>query len=145
VPRVDFDRGVILRLHASGARICAYADSPGAYFDINERPVDDTVAREAGFDVDKDRTEQRKREALAKARADIEREFQSKDGDYAKAMEAAILGPMEVKHVGAGRFALFDTQGKRVTEGRMSREQAEQLLVTASELTPSEPSEADAR
>ena len=138
MPRVDFDRGAILRLHPSGARICAYVDSPGTYFDMNEQAVPDSIAVEAGFNVEIDRRERRKTEALDKARADIEREFAAKDGDYAKAMDAAMLGPMEVKHMGGGRFALFDFEGKRVTEGKLTREQADKLIEMVSQVSQGE-------
>ena len=129
---VDFDRGVNIRLHKSGIRVCMYLDDPGAFYDANGDPLADSYAAQAGFDVEGLTRERKKREALAKAQAEIERDFAKRDADYERVAEAAVMGSLTVRHISRGKYAVFSEAGEQVTQGSFTKEQAEKLLATVS-------------
>ena len=125
---VDFDRGVQIRVHHGGARICMYIDDPGVFLDINGGPVSDKMASEAGYPVEDLKIEAKKRTALDQAKADIERQFSAQDEDANRVAEAAVLGPLEVRHLARGSYAIFSSEGEQVTRASLTKKQAEALV-----------------
>lgn len=126
---IDLNRGVTIRLHRQGFRVCMYKDAPGLYFDSSGRELPAAVAAQAGFDVDTDAREARKRKAIDEARARIEREFAEKEQAVTDLLNASGDDTrFIVKHTGGGRYAIFDEAGTRLTEKAMSQEEAGALL-----------------
>lgn len=124
---VDLNRGVTKRKHPAGVQILMYKDVPGEYFDINDEPVSESMARAAGYDVDRLETERKKREKIEAARRDIEEEFEAQS----KVMEQLLDSRSEsyaARHVGGGKYGIFDAEGTRLTHRPMNKAEAEGLI-----------------
>lgn len=129
---IDFNAGTSIRKHAgTGSYVCMQKDKPGVYMDRAGRPVDDATAREAGFDVEADRSAARRvhgRElARQRARAALPEE---------KTEVVAQRGRYQVVAHGLGQFTV-DRDGQPITPLHLSKREALRLL---SMLAPS-PSE----
>jgi hypothetical protein len=70
--KLDYDRGVIIKV-GNGGTCAMYVDDPGRYLNEQGVEVSEEEARLAGFDTLKDGAERRRKEARAKAFAEIER------------------------------------------------------------------------
>jgi hypothetical protein len=74
---IDLNRGLVQRpLPNGGPLISACKTVPGVYFDANGILATDEMAVAAGFDVEGDRRLKAKTEALSKAKAKIDAEFE---------------------------------------------------------------------
>lgn len=130
---IDLDRGVMTRFHPSGFKVHTYIGNaegrgadPGTYFDENGLVIDKRIAREAGFDVERDLREKVKQNRLAEARAALEAEYKSEEDKLAEIMSGK--GSYDVRHIGAGQYAIFDKKGadgKRLTRVGMTKADVE--------------------
>lgn len=124
---IDLNRGVSMRSHPSGFRVAMYKEEPGVFYDMNGEPVSDELAAKAGFDVETLRLERQKQEKLAEARKRIEEEYKTAEQDVERALDQQVEN-YEVRHVGSGRYAVFDQNGNRLTEKPMSKSEAEDFV-----------------
>jgi hypothetical protein len=151
---VDLNRGVRQCQHPSGFFVSMYEDDPGLYFSEDGSPVDDAVAADAGFDVQRFRVLRERNRRVAEAKEKIEREMQGEleriDGEFeagapphvehpdagsepdaaGDAEESESPGGWKMKKYGRGagaRYDVIDAEG-RVVETGLTKEQAEALL-----------------
>lgn len=124
---IQRSRGCTIRFHPNGFRVFMYKDEPGKWFDERGEEVTDKVAQRAGFDVETLRRERAKREKLEQYRQRVEQEFESKEQDVARLLSARTEG-LEVKHIGAGKYAIHDAEGVRLTQRALTKREAEELI-----------------
>lgn len=133
---IDLDRGVVMRNHRQGFKVCMYVDQPGYYYTINGQEVSEDVAKGAGFDVAKLAVERQRRAKLAEAQRQIDAEF----GALAEGMVVHEAGGYKVVHLSDGGFGIEDPDGNMLTDNSLPREQAvtlaDQLASTDSSQEP---------
>lgn len=120
---IDLDRGVSIRTHRKGFRVCMYKSEPGIFYDANGVEVDVSLAKEAGFDVERLTRERLKMKAIEQAKKKVEAEFMERTEEVTKVLSSAE--PV-VKHVAFGKYAIFEGDD-RITD-LMTKEQANELL-----------------
>ena len=135
-PKLDLNRGVRTRFHASGMKVCMYVDDPGVYMTEGGQPLDVKFAREAGFDVEKDLRQRAINQRMAEYRRKLEEEARSEEDALAQA--ASDRSNYRVQHIGAGQYAIFDKGGKRLTRVAMTKADVE-LLVGPIDADPNDP------
>lgn len=136
-PKLDLDRGVTVRFHPSGMKVCMYDDDPGVYLTEGAQPLNVQIAREAGYDVEKDLRQRAVNQRMAEYRRKLEEEARSEEDALAQA--ATDRSNYRVQHIGAGQYAIFDKGGKRLTRVAMTKQDVE-LLVGPIEADPNDPS-----
>lgn len=122
---LDINRPTVIKTHKSGARVAMYKDSPGVFLDIRGRPVSEDMARNAGFDVDRLLREKSRNEKLREAKAAIDESFGLTSEENDALVEA---DGRYVKHIGGGRYGIFDQDGNRLVERAMTKDEANRLL-----------------
>lgn len=73
--KVDYDRGIMKRLHPTGVEVYMYMDTPGVYLNAFGTPVADEMADQAGFPVGQFAKDKLKKERMAAALSFIEAEL----------------------------------------------------------------------
>lgn len=136
--KLDLNRGVVTRFHRSGVKVSMYRDTPGEYYTEDGKRIDARFAREAGFDVERDMREKVKNERLAAYKAQLESEMRSEED--ALAQVASNRSAYDVRHVGAGQYAVFDKEGKRLTRVAMTKADLEMLIGASVDADPNDPS-----
>lgn len=131
---IDLNAGYTMRNHPSTRiRVCMKKSQPGEFCTISGDPLPEEIAQQAGFDVAALKKESLKREKLEAARAHIEAEYANIEREIV-AEDAAPAEPTEpasgyeMKHIGAGRYAVFTLDGERVTHEPLTKTQAEKAL-----------------
>lgn len=117
---VDLDRGVVMRNHRQGFKVCMYADQPGVYYTISGKEVPEAVAAEAGFNVSKLSMERSRREKLSQLQQQVDEEF----GALAEGAAVFEAGGYAVVHNGDGGFGIKDPDGNMLTDKSLPRDQA---------------------
>lgn len=121
---LDLNRGVKTRFHPSGLKVSMYLDDPGTYYDDKGSKLDESFAKTAGFDLEKNRREKLKLLKLEQYKRQLDQEYASAEELLAE--ELARNGGHDVRSIGGGQFALFGKDGKRVMVG--SRDEIELLV-----------------
>lgn len=121
---LDLNRGVITKYHPGGLKVSMYFDDPGTYYNDRGEKIDESFAKAAGFDIEKNRKEKLKQLKLEQFKRQLDEEYASAEERLAE--ELARNGGHDVRPVGGGQFALFGKDGKRVMVG--SREEIELLV-----------------
>lgn len=127
MPAIQRSRGCTIRFHPDGFRVFMYKGEPGRWYDERGETVTEKVAQRAGFDVETLQRERAKREKLEQYRQRVEQEFASQEQDVARLLSAQTEG-LEVKHIGAGKYAVHDAEGVRLTQRALSKREAEELI-----------------
>jgi len=105
-----------------GPYVYMIIDEPGVYYSEKGDPLAESVAKAAGFDTDEFARARNKREALAKANAEIEARFSSPDIETVIVKKAGY----ELVHVGHGRHIIRDTTDSAIlTPHPISRDEAD--------------------
>ena len=112
------------KFHPSGLKVSMYFDDPGTYYDDRGNKIDESFAKGAGFDLEKNRRDKLKLLKLEQYKRQLDQEYASAEELLAE--ELARNGGHDVRSVGGGQFALFGKDGKRVMVG--SREEIELLV-----------------
>lgn len=140
---LDLDRGLKIRFHPSGMQVCTYIGdakgvgaNPGTYYDESGTVLDHVFAKQAGYDVEKDMRQRLYNERMAKYRAQLDAEMRSEEDALAQAYSKN--GNYDVRHIGAGQYAIFDKDGKRMTRVAMTKADVE-LLVGPLPADPNDP------
>ncbi len=125
--------------------VVGYKDTPGEYETYSGKPVGEKTAREAGFDVDSDLREKKRRElyADARSRADaqverefgqiessVERELESESNESSEETEPTALPTME--RSGPGVWSVIAADGAILGEG-LSKKDATRMVASAHE------------
>lgn len=124
---INRDRGCTIRLHPAGFRVVMYKDDPGVYLSERAEPLSDKVAEAAGFDIAGLDRERRKRARLAEYKAQVEAEFATQEEDLERVMSVPTEG-LHVKHIGGGKYAILNSEGTRVTQNPLTKEDAQELI-----------------
>lgn len=121
---LDLDRGVTKRRHPNGFVVAMYKDEPGVFVDIKGGQVTEAIAEQAGFDIETLSVQRRKNEKMAEAREKIESEFASQTEEMERILDART-DSYAVRHVGGGKYGIFDDAGNRLTEKPLTKAEAE--------------------
>jgi hypothetical protein len=126
---INYNRGVVKRTTTSGVQVCEYKDEPGTYYNTSGEPVEDELAKLAGFDVVEGQRSRRRRELEAEAQKNIEAQLAAETG----AIEDKIAEEFDdvptipyVKRVGH-RYSVFDAQNKEVAN-ELTKKEANTML-----------------
>lgn len=124
---IDYDRGVIINTHQlSGMDVFMYIDDPGKYLTAHSVAVSETIAKEAGYDVEKfskDRVKKsRKEQALELIDAEL-----ADDKDVREEVVGERNG-FKLVTTGLGRHHVVDPDGNRVNPMPMAEESAKKLF-----------------
>jgi len=112
--RIDLDRGVVKRNHASGMQVVMYKDKPGVFYDNRGTLVSDALAADAGFNVEQLRREQKRQELLSNYSQQLHDQFAAEEQRLARQASEG-LDTVEIRAVGKD-YALFDrASGDRLT------------------------------
>lgn len=112
---LDLNRGVTTRKHPSGVYVSQYDDDPGTYLDPRGKPVAPELAKQAGFDIEKDKVAKLKLLKLAEYKKQLDAEYATAEETLAR--ELSKNGGHDIRHVGADQYAVFNADGKRVAVG----------------------------
>jgi hypothetical protein len=121
--KVDIDApgGAQIRFTVDGMAVYMLHSQPGIYLNDHNKRVPDQIAAEAGFDVERWARDRRKREAIAKATAAIDGEF----NESSKRKVIAEHGEYRVVEIERGYFNIeFDDGTILNTRGPVSEEVA---------------------
>jgi hypothetical protein len=121
---LDLNRGVMTKFHSNGMKVSMYLDDPGTYLDDRGEKLDPKLATQAGFDVEKDRKKKVAQIKLAQYKDQLEKEMASEEEALARVLSQN--GGHDVRHIGGGQFAVFDSRNKKVMTG--TREEVEILI-----------------
>ena len=132
---IDLNRGVTIKTDPStGARVVMYKDQPGVFLNAHGAPVADTLAARCGFPVKDLVRERRKREAMTRATAEIEEQFEeqmavkTKDKVLVESDDGykAIQQPF-------GRCWVYGPDGKAINDRPLTKEEALHLFKVINE------------
>ena len=128
---IDYDRGVIKRIHPSGAEVYMYRDDPGVFLNAFGKPVTKELAENAGFDIPKYSLARRKKEMLAKAVETIEAEL---GGDEPGTRKVVLdRDGFHLISIGLGRHILEDPDGNNLTPEPLTEEEG---VILFAEMVP---------
>lgn len=122
---IDYDRGVAKRKAPGGVSVYMYNDSPGHYYNAYGTEVDESLAKAAGFPVERLRKERAKQERMTQAKDLIEKEFASAPGEI---KVVAKKGDFSLVDIGLGRFQVRDPDGTPLNTQHVSKDIGQQLL-----------------
>lgn len=122
---LDLDRGVIMRPHPSGIKIAMYRDAPGEYLSERGDKIDPELAKQAGFDTDRDNRDRVKKQRLAAYKEQLEQDLATEEENLARALSS---DKYDVRHVGGGQYAVFDADGEKVTKVALSKKEVELII-----------------
>lgn len=124
--KMDADRGYAMRvIDGSGVQVYMYLDEPGIFRNAFGQEVDESLARLAGFDVDRLLKERAKRERLKAAFEQIEAEMAEGEAKQEVALERSGYTLIDL---GLGRFQIKDPEGGLLTAMPVPEEVARRLF-----------------
>ena len=136
--KIDYDRGVIKRVHPKGVEVYMYKDAPGVYLNAHGKEVAENMAKTAGFPVDRYTLARRKKELMAKAMETIEAELHSDHGG--ERIVVCNRKGFNLVCIGLGRHIIEDPDGNNLTPMPLTKEEGEILFnEMAPEITPDTP------
>jgi len=123
---IDYDRGVMKRIHPSGISVYMYVDTPGVYLNAFGSEVAEEMAKTAGFDVGILAKKRLKNERMAAAMSAIEKELQGSE----ESMEVVVAERegFTIVDIGIGRHHLKDPDGNVLTPTAQPLEAAKLLM-----------------
>lgn len=125
--QIDLDRGVTMTTHPSGVDIYMYKDEPGVYLSAFGRPLPEQLAKEAGMPVDVYGRARRKKELIAAAHAQIERDIEEQIQGGSRRVLVTRDG-LHLVDIGLGRHIIEDADGNVLTKEHMSEEYGRRLF-----------------
>ena len=125
--KIDYDRGVTFSLHpTTGMNVYMYKNEPGIYRNAYGAVIPETLAKEAGFPVEKYAKERVRRERVAAAMGAIDEEL--KEADAQSQNVVVERNGFQVVEFGAGRHNVKDPDGNVLNTIPLTKEVAEKLL-----------------
>lgn len=124
---IDADRGITRRKHPTGIYVIAYNDVPGVYYDDRGVPISQKLAREAGFNVERDLRLQQKNNLLEQRRKELEAQFAE---DEAKLVQSVNddSDDLEIRALEAGGYAVFRDGASITASSVLTYDQAVSLV-----------------
>ena len=123
--KIDYNRGVIKRIHPTGIEVYMYRDTPGHYLNAFGSEVGAELAKAAGFDTERYGKARLRGERMGEAMKIIEAELASGPAEPTVVEERAGF---QIVDIGLGRFRLVDPDGGVLTTTPVPREMADLLL-----------------
>lgn len=132
--KIDYNRGVQKWLDpSSGVEVYMYDDSPGKYLSNQGTPITEEFAKRAGVDIEFFRRQRIKLERMTAAKDLIEKELQADEGRKKTVFER---DGWAIVHVGFGLHYIEDPDGTKITEAKLTLEQAHDVF---NHLAPAKP------
>lgn len=123
---IDYNRGVTKKIHPKNhIAVFMYKDSPGVFLNAFGTEVDNSLAGECGFDVDKLCKEKLKRERIQQVTAMVEAEMNQESPSRSIAEE---IEGFKVIHIGMERYIVEDPDGNKLTTMPLPLDTASKLL-----------------
>lgn len=123
---IDYNRGVMkLQDNATGVSVYMYLDDPGVYLSGQGTEVDISLARQAGFEVDKQLKQKLLKERLATAMAGIQAELETGEKDQTVLLER---DGFKLVDLGLGRHQVLSPDGDSLVPNPLPKEQATLLF-----------------
>ncbi len=127
---IDVNRGVTIKTDpASGARVYMYKDSPGVFLNAHGDEVADSLAARCGFLVQDLAKLRAKREALTRASAEIEAQFESEQAQQKaeKVIKKSEDG-YKIVQFAFGRCWVFGPDGDKMHDKPLTKQEAFHLF-----------------
>jgi hypothetical protein len=123
--KIDYDRGVLIMTHpGSGMDVYMYVDSPGEYLTAHGKEVNEKIAKEAGYDVEKLGKEKVRLERRRKAAQEIDAEFEIEGKEEVVQEKEGF----KVVAYGYGRHNVIDPDGNKLNNIPLTLDMALKLL-----------------
>jgi len=133
--KIDYDRGVIIRSHTTtGMDVFMYVDTPGEYLTAHGTPVPDTIAKEAGYDVDILSKEKLKRERKQAAMDAIDKELNNEKDVSEEVVEEK--NGFKVVSIGLGRHHILVPEGNRLSTNVLPLDMALKVMNAMADPVP---------
>ncbi len=142
---IDLNRGVTIKTDPfSGARVYMYKDAPGVFLNVHGHTVADALAASCGFPTKELKKLRDKREAMARASAEIEAEFESEKATMGKekVIKQSEDGYKVVQHA-FGRCWVFGPDGDKMHDKPLTKQEALHLFKVIREPETETEAEAD--
>ncbi len=146
---IDVNRGVNIKTDPStGARVYMYKDTPGVFLNDHGHEVADSLASRCGFPIKELKKQREKREALSRATAEIEAEFEA---DQASQKSEKVIKESEdgykIVQFAFGRCWVFGPDGDKLHPKPLTKQEAHHLfkVIRDTTVTKAEPEGADAK
>lgn len=124
---IDITRGCHITRHAdTGMYIYMYLDTPGVYLNTFGKEVPETLAAEAGFEVDKYRKMRIRNERMAAAKEAIETELALQYEAKPEIIEGKA-GELHVELIGKTSAFVIDEDGNRLNDMPIDKKKAVDL------------------
>ncbi len=138
---IDLNRGVTVKLDpTTGARVYMYKDTPGVFLNSHGHTVADTLAARCGFLIKELKKLRDKREAMSRAAAEIEAEFESEKATSGTGQEKVIKESEDgykIVQYAFGRCWVFGPDGDKMHDKPLTKQEAMHLFKVIRE-TPAE-------
>lgn len=126
---IDLNRGVTIKIDPNtGARVYMYKDTPGVFLNDHGSEVDDVLAKSCGFPLKELKKKRLKREALAKASAEIEAEFEGEEAEQNFKVVRETKDGYKVKQFAFGRCWVFGPDDDKMHDKPLTKAEAYHLL-----------------
>jgi hypothetical protein len=123
---IDYDRGAVIKQEPnSGMDVFMYVDAPGEYLNAHGTVVPDTLARQAGYDIDRLAKEKLKNERKALAASLIDNEFQN-TGEAQEIID--IRDGWRLVGIGHGQYLVRDPDDNILNKNPLPMEAAQKLV-----------------
>ena len=129
---IDLDRGVLHRRTTTGVDVFMYYDTPGVFLNAYGAVVADSLAAEAGFDVERLSHDKRRRETMDAAMREIEEQY----GSEAVREVKAERNGYKLIHVGLNRYNIEAPDESRLNPRPLTDVEANGIF---NQLVPPEP------
>jgi hypothetical protein len=123
---IDYNRGVQKQVY-QGVDVYMYLDDPGVYLNAFGSEVDESLAKNAGYDVEKWGKLRKRKELMLKAKNEIEASLALVENAPRKVVKN-VKG-FKIVDFGLGRYHVEDPDGSTLTRDPVSREVADKLLL----------------
>lgn len=114
---IDYDRPTIIKTdNGSNMDVFMYKDDPGVYLNAFGKPVPESIAEKAGFDIARYSKQRIRKQRLAAASAAVNAELDLDEEDFRKPTTVATFGNYLVVKLGdSNRFCVRDVDGNNLT------------------------------
>ncbi len=126
---IDLNRGVSIKMDPnSGARVFMYKDTPGVFLNEHGDEVDVSLANRCGYQIKELSKLRLKREALAKASAEIEAEFEGEKAEQNFKVITETKDGYKIKQFAFGRCWVFGPEEDKMHDKPLTKGEAVHLL-----------------
>ncbi len=122
---IDLNRGVNIKTDpSSGASVYMYKDAPGVFLNAHGHMVADSLAARCGFLVKELKKQREKREALERATAEIEAEFESEKATKSEKVIKESEDGYKIVQFAFGRCWVMGPDGDKLHPKPLTKQEA---------------------